>query len=88
MTRFLSLPRAVGWDPTFFKSEILKKIQPNSNTVKSIVIRVKYMPSQVVFSVELIVCDVIIEKKTEPAIIAKIKKKPKENAILSQGDIL
>jgi len=88
MTRFLSLPRAVGWDPTFFKSEILKKMHPNSNTPKSTVIRVKYMPNQVVFSVELIAYDFIIEKKTDPAIIAKIKKKPKENAILSQGDIL
>jgi hypothetical protein len=29
--------------------------------------RVKYMPSQVVFSVELIAWDYIIEKKTEPA---------------------
>jgi hypothetical protein len=88
ITMFLSLPRAVGCDPTYFKREMLTKMHPNSNTVKSIVIRVKYMPNQVVFSDELIVWDFIIEKKTDPPIIAKIKKKPKENAILSQGDIL
>jgi len=55
MTRFLNLPRAVGWDPTFFKSEILKKMQRNSKTAKSNTISVKYIPSQVAFSVELIV---------------------------------
>lgn len=64
------------------------KMQMNSKMAKSKTMRVKYMPSQVVFSVELIVCDYIIEKKTEPAIIAKIRKKPNEKAILSQGDIL
>ncbi len=64
------------------------KMQPNSKIAKSTVIRVKYMPNHVTFSVELMVCDFIIEKKIEPAMKAKIKKKPKEKAILSQGDIL
>ena len=64
------------------------KMQPNSNTVKSIVIKVKYMPSQVVFSEELIVWDFMIEKKTDPPMIANIKKNPKEKAILSHGDNL
>ena len=88
ITKFLNLPRAVGWEPTFFSSETLIKMQTSSKTMRSTTNKVKNIPAQVPFSVELMVCDLVIEKYMEPVIAVKMRKKPREKDILSHGDNL